>query len=1178
MYIKEVIISGFRNYRSETRISLSRGINVLVGENGSGKSSFLLALHLALGGELARNLKEHQFLLSNNGPSRTAHSAVITVILDNSCDDDRNRTTEKESFVTIRRMINRTTDKFVMNGQIVSVERIRRFYEAYGILQRNSYHYVMQGAITFLTGINDAQRYEFIVKAVSSLESGVKYTAANSNRDSIDEILSRLSDLLAQHKDQIRVLKEESQSLNRYKQLEKRLRMFKSVQREKELLALGQNYTNMQRQLDIYEVELRVAVTDCNRHESDLQNALKELRTSTETIDSLERSLEIANYEKNTIVSHLAQLECKYKDREKVLQTKRIDKGNNELQLRTLYNERSANDTEKRHLELQMEGAMRDATRFEEELKMVESKKLILELKSSLQGSPVNEIQHTIDCKRSQQQKELDALTAQILAKKTNIAKLKTEIEKINNNLMSEQNEMQVMDRTLRDPIAQNDLAQQIQKKDELMNQRRVLQREQQDLQEEMDILKRKLNTIETNLFKKRCFNYKSVKAILSIMSDSGVPIEEEYHSLVLDHIQCSEAFNVAVDIVGGAKMFYHIVETDHFATLLTRCFNLQRVNGSINMIAMNRVQLPILNTNIQTNVRTRPLIDHLTFDPKFARVMKAVFGRAMLCDKLPPFQDVKGSGWNFVTLDGDLLTSKGALSGGYYSNKNSTMNLQSERKLILNCYSLVTEQQLGERMKLIEKPKRLYEIASRNMNAVIYVTSDLKMQSAFKMKEQKRAEHYLDQVEMEHRVLTHAIGYLERSFANVIFTNADEVELRNLGERHRTLQLSYRQSDNYLKEWQHRWKKMESSMFYKAKKMFDLEKTVFEMDGEMRECKADLDRKRHQRTLYNNNIRNLSTEIERLENGRNEIMIDNIKKKVENFKEVVNKATEKRIELADNLKAFQSNLEHIESKLNENSLELGKISKDFENVDRDILAMSTNELRRNLESVKLQLNRINSKTINFFASKKHDILKDFVNIYTRRHLQHMREKEHVNEIILMASKYLTLQKKAIESVCCSFNNVFKKLVPDGSALLNLQYDFNTESEEASIIGANLKACFNKGGRLTDVKMLSNGENSIINLAIIIALHQFDQSLIHIMDEVDQNLDHTIRSRFGAVLQGWAINNLNCQYIISTFKPELVAIANRCLLIRTVNQRPSITSVGKDVAFRFLTSRGILAE
>ena len=55
MGIKEVIIRNFKCFNGDFHLTLHSGLNILVGDNESGKSTILQAIHLALSGYYCGN-------------------------------------------------------------------------------------------------------------------------------------------------------------------------------------------------------------------------------------------------------------------------------------------------------------------------------------------------------------------------------------------------------------------------------------------------------------------------------------------------------------------------------------------------------------------------------------------------------------------------------------------------------------------------------------------------------------------------------------------------------------------------------------------------------------------------------------------------------------------------------------------------------------------------------------------------------------------------------------------------------------------------------------------------------------------------------------------------------------------------------------------------------------------
>ena len=57
MYLKEIVISGFKSFADRTRLDLRRGVTAVVGPNGCGKSNIVDAIRWVLGEQSAKALR-----------------------------------------------------------------------------------------------------------------------------------------------------------------------------------------------------------------------------------------------------------------------------------------------------------------------------------------------------------------------------------------------------------------------------------------------------------------------------------------------------------------------------------------------------------------------------------------------------------------------------------------------------------------------------------------------------------------------------------------------------------------------------------------------------------------------------------------------------------------------------------------------------------------------------------------------------------------------------------------------------------------------------------------------------------------------------------------------------------------------------------------------------------------
>lgn len=70
------------------------------------------------------------------------------------------------------------------------------------------------------------------------------------------------------------------------------------------------------------------------------------------------------------------------------------------------------------------------------------------------------------------------------------------------------------------------------------------------------------------------------------------------------------------------------------------------------------------------------PLLDKLSFDPAYEKAFLQVFGKTCVCKDLGlAAAYVKSHGINTITLDGDKVDRKGALTGGYHDIRRSRID-----------------------------------------------------------------------------------------------------------------------------------------------------------------------------------------------------------------------------------------------------------------------------------------------------------------------------------------------------------------------------------------------------------------------------------------------------------------------------------------------------------------------
>ena len=115
------------------------------------------------------------------------------------------------------------------------------------------------------------------------------------------------------------------------------------------------------------------------------------------------------------------------------------------------------------------------------------------------------------------------------------------------------------------------------------------------------------------------------------------------------------------------------VVDTDETASRLLKIMNAEKT-GRVTFMPLNRLRpKPAPPVNAQDAI---PILSKITYDPLYAKAFQQVFGRTCVCRDLTlAAAYVKSHGINTITLDGDKVDHKGALSGGYHDIRRSRLD-----------------------------------------------------------------------------------------------------------------------------------------------------------------------------------------------------------------------------------------------------------------------------------------------------------------------------------------------------------------------------------------------------------------------------------------------------------------------------------------------------------------------
>lgn len=121
-------------------------------------------------------------------------------------------------------------------------------------------------------------------------------------------------------------------------------------------------------------------------------------------------------------------------------------------------------------------------------------------------------------------------------------------------------------------------------------------------------------------------------------------------------------------------RSLYHIVvDNDETASKILEVMNKERT-GRVTFMPLNRLKNKAANFPAANDAIL--MIKKLQFDKSHTAAFEQVFGRTIICPNLEIASAyVRSHGLNAITLDGDKVERKGALTGGYHDPRRSRLD-----------------------------------------------------------------------------------------------------------------------------------------------------------------------------------------------------------------------------------------------------------------------------------------------------------------------------------------------------------------------------------------------------------------------------------------------------------------------------------------------------------------------
>uniref|UniRef100_A0A4W3K377 Structural maintenance of chromosomes protein n=1 Tax=Callorhinchus milii TaxID=7868 RepID=A0A4W3K377_CALMI len=1184
MYMESNYI--MRDYRDQTIVDpFSSKHNVIVGRNGSGKSNFFYAIQFVLSDEFSHLRPEQRLALLHEGTGPRVISAFVEIIFDNS---DNRLPIDKEE-VSLRRVIGAKKDQYFLDKKMVTKNDVMNLLESAGFSRSNPYYIVKQGKINQMATAPDSQRLKLLREVAGTRVYDERKEESISLMKETEGKREKINELLKYIEERLHTLEDEKEELAQYQKWDK-------MRRALEYTIYNQELNETRAKLDELSAkretsgeksrQLRDAQQEARDNMEDIERQVRELKAK---ISAMKEEKEQLSSERQEQIKQRTKLELKAKD----LQDEMV--GNSEQRKRLLKERlKLLEKIEEKQKELAETEPKFSAVKEKEENGIARLAQATQE-RTDLYAKQGRGSQFTSKEERDKWiKKELKSLDQAINDKKRQIAAITKDLEDTEANKERNLEQYSKLDQDLAEVKTRvEELDKKYyevkNRKDELQSERNYLWREenaeQQALAAKREELEKKQQLLRGATGKAILNGIDSINKVLEHFNRKGINqhVMNGYHGIVMNNFECDPAFYTCVEVTAGNRLFYHIVDSDEVSTKILMEFNKQNFPGEVTFLPLNK--LDVRDTAYPETNDAIPMISKLRYVQRFDKAFKHVFGKTLICRSMEvSTQLARAFNMDCITLEGDQVSHRGALTGGYYDTRKSRLELQKDARKAEEELTELEIDQLMNQMQQIETQQRKFKASRDSILSEMKMLKEKRQQSEKTFMPKQRSLQSLE-------ASLHAMESTRESLKAELGTDLlsqlsldDQKRVDALNDEIRQLQQDNRQLLNERIKLEGIMTRLETYLSENLRKRLD---QVEQELNDLRETEGNtvLNATTSELENINKRVKDTTARSEEIDTliDKTEIEIKDRQKSMDRWKnmekdhmDAINHDTKELEKMTNRQGMLLKKKEECMKKIRE----LGSLPQEaFEKYQ----TLSLKQLFRKLEQCNQELKKYSH------VNKK--ALDQFVNFSEQKEklMKRQEELERGHKSIMELMNVLELRKyEAIQltfkQVSKNFSEVFQKLVPGGKASLVMkkgdvegsqsQDEGEGSASQSSVpsvdqfTGVGIRVSFTgKQGEMREMQQLSGGQKSLVALALIFAIQKCDPAPFYLFDEIDQALDAQHRKAVSDMISELSAH---AQFITTTFRPELLESADKFYGVKFRNKVSHIDVITAEQAKDFV--------
>lgn len=1150
MPLQQLVLNGFKSFADKTTISFNNGITGIVGPNGSGKSNITEAIRWVMGEGSAKSLRGENMkdvIFAGSQMRAPMNHAEVELIFDNR---DHQLASDDDEVVVTRKILRNGESDYLLNHHPVRLKDVKTLFIESG-MSSDSLGIISQGKVDEILNSKPQQRRGIFEEAAGVLHFKQQKEIALKQLDKTNANLIRINDLVKELEGRIEPLHEQSSLAKEYKfqkdQLDHKLKQLLGLEIEslnEEKKAVAKKAATNQGILNKLDDEVKQSQADLeekrkqsNKRHAEKDEKQQELLALTQKIAALNTDLQMhqqsREYDVATQKEYIAQSD-ELKERQKHL-LKQLDSNEKDL---ASQNKILANFLKKQ-------------------------KKLKQELK---QGP--EQLNNQLEKVRSDYIQTLQDQTSN----NNEIVYLKNELTRNQKSTDSRQQEVE------------EQLSESQQILDQLKKQGHDLVLKRKKLNEEISVLNQKIaqksklkDQNEQNYFQVRN-NLQQISAQVEGLKRIRDRHEGYYYGVkyVLNH---QSDFHGIVGVIGELISFPAELEAALSIALGGGVQDLVTIDqnsarDAINLLKQSRTGratfLPLdglrHNEIAASTIKSLQSIDGFKgvaaslvtakTDIDISNAISYLLGNVLVVDTIDTALRVQrriGRHYRIVTLDGDIISPGGSMTGGTRNTRNNsplatnaeidklTAQIKASKEKFVKLQEI-----LNELNQVLNELQAELETKKSNLTSLNQQISEQAIKYENEEKEVKRLTQLNDLQQKAQLEKKQEAAELSTRLEK---QQTKKVELEELAQKQRTQmdQLKHDLSDfdEAYQKLQNELSNLNSDLAVVKNKLENITAKKTELEEQLTNTNArlkDIDNKIKALTLSQNGqseteieeqVSRLSEKRKQMQKALAEINQDlgKFDAQINNLDQVATRNYNLRKNTAAEQEEYSAKLGELKSQINQKLKTLSEeYSLTFEAALQLSKGQNTTDLRRKLER-EVHLHKMSLADIgevNLNSIEEYEDVKTRYDFLNGQQTDLLNARKDIEESMSKLDDEVKSRFSAtFHQIEKSFAKIFPIMFDGGHARLELTDPKNLLETGIEIIAQP------PGKKSQKLTLLSGGERALTAITLLFAMLQVNPVPFCILDEVEAALDETNVDRFAQFLNHY---DMKTQFIVITHR------------------------------------------